>query len=282
MAIVHFGCEGATRRILDVNGLRLHALEAGRGNPATMLFLHGGSAHAHWFDRVMPAFVERFHALALDQRGHGESEWPVPAAYGTDDFVADLAGALDALGWERTIVVGHSMGGHNAMAFAAAHPERVRALVIGDSRPAIPPERLRHMQERGGRAPRRHPSAEAAVQSFRLIPRETVADPAFLAHLARAGLARRDGGWAYRFDPACNGTRTPRDVWPLLRRITAPTLIVRGEWSPIMPAETAERMRAAIPRASVVTLAGAHHHITLDQPAAFVAAVTAFLDGIAD
>lgn len=282
MAIVHFGCEGATRRVLDVNGLRLHALEAGRGNPATMLFLHGGSAHAHWFDRVMPAFVERFHALALDQRGHGESEWPVPAAYATDDFVADLAGALDALGWERTIVVGHSMGGHNAMAFAAAHPERVRALVIGDSRPAIPPERLKNMQERGGRTPRHHPSAEVAVQSFRLIPRETVADPAFLAHLARAGLARRDGGWVYRFDPACNGTRTPRDVWPLLGRITAPTLIVRGEWSPIMPAETAEQMRAAIPRASVVELAGAHHHVTLDQPAAFAASVTAFLDGIAD
>lgn len=282
MALLQFGCEGSTRRTLTVNGLRLHGLEAGRGNPRTILFLHGGAAHAHWFDRVMPAFAERYHAVALDQRGHGESEWPVPAAYGTDDFVADLAGVLDALGWDRTVLVGHSMGGHNALAFGAAHPERLRALVVGDSRPAIPPERLQHMQGRGGRAPRRHATADAAVASFRLIPRETVADPAFLAHLARAGLAEREGAWVYRFDPACNGTRQPRDLWPLLGRITAPTLLVRGAWSPIMPPETAERMRAAMPRASVVEIPDAHHHVTLDQSAAFVAAATAFLDGIAD
>lgn len=282
MAILQFGCERAAPRTLTVNGLRLHALEAGRGNRPTICFLHGGSAHAHWFDGVTPAFVGRFHVLALDQRGHGESEWPVPPAYATEDFVSDLLGVLDALGWERTVLVGHSMGGHNAMAFAAWHPERVRALVIGDSRPAIPPERLQHMQERGHRGLRRHATAEAAVEAFRLIPRETVADRAFLAHLARRGLTERDGGWVYRFDPAGNGTRLPRDVWPLLGQITAPTLIIRGEWSPVLPRDTAERMRAAIPRASLVEIPGAHHHVTLDQPHAFVSALTAFLDGIAE
>lgn len=282
MAILQFGCERAAPRTLTVNGLRLHALEAGRGNRPTICFLHGGSAHAHWFDGVMPAFVGRFHVLALDQRGHGESEWPVPPAYATEDFVSDLLGVLDALGWERTVLVGHSMGGHNAMAFAAWHPERVRALVIGDSRPAIPPERLQHMQARGHRGLRRHATAEAAVEAFRLIPRETVADRAFLAHLARRGLTERDGGWVYRFDPAGNGTRLPRDVWPLLGQITAPTLIIRGEWSPVLPRDTAERMRAAIPRASLVEIPGAHHHVTLDQPHAFVSALTAFLDGIAE
>jgi pimeloyl-ACP methyl ester carboxylesterase len=282
MALLQLGCESAARRALSVNGLRLHALEAGRENPRTILFLHGGAAHAHWFDRVMPAFVPRYHAVALDQRGHGESEWPLPAAYGTGDFVSDLEGVLDALGWDRTVLVGHSMGGHNALGFATAHPDRLRALVVGDSRPAIPPERLDHMRERGGRAPRRHATAEAAVAAFRLIPRETVADPALLAHLARVGLVEREGAWVYRFDPACNGTRRPRDLWPLLGRVTTPTLLIRGAWSPIMPAETAERMRAAMPHASVVEIPEAHHHVTLDQPAAFVAAVTAFLDGIAD
>jgi pimeloyl-ACP methyl ester carboxylesterase len=230
----------------------------------------------------MPAFVERFHALALDQRGHGESQWPNPAAYATEDFVADLLGVLDALGWERTVLVGHSMGGHGAMAFAAFHPERVRALVIGDSRPAIPPERLRHMQERGHRGPRRHPTVGAAVETFRLIPRETVGEREFLAHLARAGLTERDGSWVYRFDPACNGTRRPRDVWPLLGQITAPTRIIRGEWSPVLPRDTAERMRALIPRASLVEIPGAHHHVTLDQPAAVVAALSAFLDRVTE
>src|SRR5204862_130849 len=137
------------------------------GRPA-LCFLHGGAAHAHWFDLVAPAFADRFHVVSLDQRGHGESQWAEPAAYATQDFVADLIGVMDSLGWERTTVVGHSMGGHNAMAFAAWHPERVSRLVIVDSRPAIPPERLEGMHARG-----RH--------------RETAAAPELLAHLARAG-----------------------------------------------------------------------------------------------
>src|SRR5207245_10818538 len=101
----------------------------------------------------------------------------------------------------RMTVIGHSMGGHNAMSFSACHPERVGALVIIDSRPAIPPERLEFMHARGRRLPRAHPSEEAAVKAFRLLPRETFADPAFLAHLARAGLTRRNGRWGRRFAP---------------------------------------------------------------------------------
>ena len=282
MSPLRFGCETATSRSVRVRGLRLHLLESGAPGRPAVCFLHGGAAHAHWFDRVTPPFADRFHVVALDQRGHGESDWSRPAAYATGDFAADLLALMERLGLARMALVGHSMGGHNAMAFAAWHPGRVRALVIGDSRPAIPPERLQHMQARGHRGLRRHATAEAAVEAFRLIPRETVADRAFLAHLARAGLAERDGGWVYRFYPACNGSRQPRDVWPLLPRITAPTLIIRGEWSPILPRETAERMRAAIPRASIVEISGAHHHVTLDQPYAFASALSAFLDTIAE
>src|SRR5206468_2365329 len=80
---------------------------------------------------------------------------------------------------------GHSMGGHNAMAFAAWHPDRVGALVVVDSRPAIPPDRLDRMHRRGHRGPRRHETLEAALASFRLLPPETSADPALLDHLAR-------------------------------------------------------------------------------------------------
>src|SRR5205823_7159795 len=116
---------------------------------------------------------------------------------------------MDALGWERMTVVGHSMGGHNAMAFAAWHPERVSALVIVDSRPSLPPDRVERMRKRGQRPPRLHASMESALQSFRLLPPETTADPALLAHMARAGLVERDGGFKYRFDPARYAPRHP-------------------------------------------------------------------------
>ena len=277
MSARRFGCESATSRSVRVRGLRLHLLESGVPGRPALCFLHGGAAHAHWFDLVTPAFADRFHVVSLDQRGHGESEWPQPAAYATEDFAADLLALMDHLEWKRVALVGHSMGGHNAMGFAAWHPDRVSALVIVDARPALPPERVDRMHERGRRPPRLHPSLEAAVRSFRLLPKETAADPAFLAHLARAGLARRDGGFKYRFDPACYAARQPVDAWPLLPRVTAPVLVVRGERSPILPREMAERIREAIPKASGVEIAGAYHHVVLDASAAFNAALGEFL-----
>lgn len=276
--ITPLGCERARSRTVDVNGLRLHVLESGAAGAPPLCFLHGGAAHAHWFDAVTPGFVDRFHVVSLDQRGHGESAWAEPPAYGTEDFTGDLLGLMDVLGWARMIVVGHSMGGHNAMTFAAWHPERVAALVIVDSRPVIPAERLTVMHARGRRLPRLHPSEDAAVQSFRLLPRETAADPALLAHVARAGLMQRNGGWGWRFDPATHGARQPVDAWPLLSRITAPTLITRAALSPVLTQEMAERLQASVPNASLITIPGAYHHLTLDRPKEFTTALTTFLD----
>lgn len=277
MCALRFGCESATSRSVRVRGLRLHLLESGVPGRPALCFLHGGAAHAHWFDLVTPAFADRFHVVSLDQRGHGASAWPQPPAYATEDFADDLLALMDRLGWQRMALVGHSMGGHNAMGFAAWHPDRVSALAIVDARPALPPERVDRMHARGRRPPRLHPSVEDAVRSFRLLPKETTADRAVLAHLARVGLARRDGGFKYRFDPACYGARAPVDAWPLLARVEAPTLVVRGERSPILPREMAERMREVIPKASVAEIAGAYHHLVLDAPAAFNAALAEFL-----
>jgi len=273
-------CETARSRTLEVRGLRLHFLESGRPGAPVLCFLHGGAAHAHWFDKVTPAFADRFHVISLDQRGHGESQWAEPPAYGTQDFTGDLLELMDQLGWSRMTVVGHSMGGHNAMTFAAWHSERVRALVIIDSRPAIPAERLQFMHARGRRMPRAHPSEEAAVQAFRLLPRETFAEPAFMAHLARAGMTRRNGGWGWRFDPATHGNRQPVDAWPLLPRITAPTLIVRGGLSPVLTPEMADRLRASVPHSTLVTIPQAYHHLTLDRPAEFTTTLANFLTSL--
>src|SRR5437762_792032 len=280
MDSLQFFCHSSASRRISVNGLSLHALEWARPGAPGVCLLHGGSAHSHWFDRVIGSFVGRYHVISLDQRGHGASDWPTPPAYATEDFVSDLLGVMDAMGWGRMTVVGHSMGGANAMALSAWHPERVERLVIVDSRPSIPAERLGVMHERGARAlraPRRHPTLESAVASFRLLPRETVADEALLAHVARAGLVERDGGWRFRFDPAANGSRRPHDMWPHLAKIRAPTLLVRAELSPVLTPDMAASMRKAIPDVRFVEVPGAYHHVTLDQPERFVAAVSEFL-----
>jgi pimeloyl-ACP methyl ester carboxylesterase len=278
---VRFGCARARHRVVDVNALRLHLLEWGSSGSPGLCFLHGGSAHAHWFDAVAPAFADRFHVVSLDQRGHGESAWPATAAYATEDFASDLEGVLDALDWREAVIAGHSMGGHNAMAFAAWRPARVRALVIVDARPALPEDRLHVMHARGRRPTRRYATRADGVARFRLLPRDTVADPALLAHMAEAGLAEREGGWVFRFDPQCNGARRPVDAWTLLARIESPTLIVRAELSPVLPRDMAERLRAAVHRSTLVEIPGAYHHLTLDRPELFTAALDAFLRDLA-
>ncbi|HEV8583546.1 MAG TPA: alpha/beta hydrolase [Methylomirabilota bacterium] len=257
--------------------MRLHFLQAGPADAPAICFLHGGAAHAHWFDRVLPAFADRFHVISLDQRGHGESDWAAPPAYTTEDFAGDLLALMDRLGWARMTLVGHSMGGHNSMGFSAWHPDRTAALVIVDARPSLPAASVDRMHARGRRPPRLHASEATALASFRLLPPDTVADPALLAHIAKMGLARVNGGFRYRFDPACYGHRGPVDCWPLLPRITAPTLVVRAERSPILPADMAARMTKAIPRSEVVEIPGAYHHLTLDAPEAFAATLDAFL-----
>lgn len=274
-------CQTARSRRVPTAGLYLHLLEWGAPGRPGVLLLHGGAAHAHWFDRVVvPELADAYHVAALDQRGHGASDWTHPPAYATEDFAADVLGVLDALGWASAALVGHSMGGHNAMACAAWHPGRVRALVVVDARPAVPPERLAQMRQRGVRPPRRHPTVDAAVAAFRLLPPETLADPGLLAHLARESVAWRDGAVSPRFDPACYGARRPVDAWPLLRRIQAPTLVVRGERSPILPRDLAVRVCGEIRGARLVEIPDAYHHLVLDRPREFARAVRAFLDTV--
>jgi pimeloyl-ACP methyl ester carboxylesterase len=273
-------CDAARHRRIEAGGLTLHALEWGRAAPSGVLLPHGGAAHAHWFDAVALALAERRHVVALDQRGHGESAWANPPAYATRDFVADILAVLDGLGWATAVLVGHSMGGHNAIACAAWHPARVRGLVVVDSRPAIPADRIAQMRERGARPPRRHPTVEAAAAAFHLLPPDTTADPALLAHLARQSVAWRDGAVSLRFDPACYAARQPVDGWPLLREIVAPTLVVRGERSPILPRPMAERLAGEVDGARLVEVPEAYHHLVLDRPDAFASALQDFLDDL--
>lgn len=267
-------------RTIQAKGLSLHLVEWGwRGNPPLVL-LHGNSAHARWWDLLALALEGEYHLVALDQRGHGESGWPRPPAYRTEDFVEDLLVLLDTLELGKVTLIGHSMGSHNAMSFAGLFPQRLQALLLVDGRPATPPERIQAMRRRGRRPRYEFPTREAALAAFRLMPTESVAPPALLHHIACHGVIQLGNGrWAYKFDRACDATRIPMDAWPLLPKIGCHTLVVRGEWSPILPRDVAEAMVTAIPGSRMAEIKGAHHHVFLDQPQAFEAVVRQFLAG---
>jgi pimeloyl-ACP methyl ester carboxylesterase len=264
-------------RFLTVSGLRLRYRDWG-GDGRPLLALHGAAAHAHWWDPVAPYLARRLRVLALDWRGHGRSEWPRPPAYRSEDFAADLLGMIERLGLEDVVVAGHSMGGHSALAFAAWHPDRLARLIVVDARPHVNMERLRALQRRAPRPPTEFPSLAQALARFWLRPPETVAPLAVLAAIARGGLVRLPSGrWRYRFDPACERTRVPVDCWPLLPRITSPTLVVRGEHSTILDREVARRMVKALPSGALEEIPGAYHHVTFDAPRALAECMLAWL-----
>lgn len=272
-------------RYITLNGLRLHYADWG-GNDAegTFVLLHGGAANVHWWDSVAPALTGQGRVLALDFRGHGQSQWAAPDSYGPKGYVADTEAFLSYLS-TPVVLVGHSMGGMVALWVATRHLQPLEMLVLADS-PGIPPSLLRRLrwwrwQRRthvGGRP--ELPSAEAIVRRFHLIPNATTASADTLARLALASAEELPNGhWAFRFDPQTRawrrrGGRLPA---PDPRAVRVPTLILRGAGSTIVHPRLARWLHRKIAGSELRELPNTYHHITLDDPAATAAAISDFV-----
>jgi esterase len=251
-------------RTLTVNGLRLRVLEWGDPSSPPILLLHGYSSTAEAWRNVGEALASRYHVVAYDQRGHGQSEWDAQGHYTIDDFVADAHDLAHQLQLSPFVLVGHSMGGSIAYTYAATHPEDVTRLVIEDAapRPADDPR------------PPMQPLHEAPVFASRDEVAASVrqANP----HMAQDALERRvdvyykqraDGKWAFRADVA--GVRTALAhragyewLWEHVRNITCPTLVIRAGQEPTGVTEkTVELLKAANNRIDVVTVPDAGHNI---------------------
>ncbi|HVA80698.1 MAG TPA: alpha/beta hydrolase [Candidatus Binataceae bacterium] len=269
-----------TERKFIVNGLRLNCVDYGGAGKPPLLFIHGGSAHGHWWDFVGPHFADRFHALAIDLRGHGDSEWPEQWEYGTRHYVADLDDLIDNWGLGAPVLVGHSMGGHNAMVYASRYPEKLRAMVAIDS-PADYPERavemLHGFSERPGK---RFKSLAEAIANFRLLPRETLATPEVLRHAARYTFRQTpEGEWIHKIDRRAT-IREPINLGSDLGKITCPALYVKALKSPFPTVEQAQKIAAMMPRGQFAALPDSYHHAMFDNPAGLIAILNEFLRGI--
>src|SRR5580698_9228236 len=117
-------------RNIILRRLRFHFLEWGAPDAPPIVLLHGGHQSAHSWDLVSLHLAQHFRVLALDQRGHGDSEWVRDVAYSNHEMALDAEAFITALGLQRAILVGHSMGGRNAMLVARREATRLRALMV--------------------------------------------------------------------------------------------------------------------------------------------------------
>jgi pimeloyl-ACP methyl ester carboxylesterase len=260
---------------VSLDGVRLHALHWGEGRPRKLILLHGGGANAHWWDHVAPALAEHFHVVALDFRGHGDSDYPEETRIGA--WSDDLDALLEHVVSGPFAVMGHSMGGAIALEHAAIRND-VSALVAVDvSRGAAP--RSRRAARLALALRRSYESREEAVRRYRFLPSSAHASEAIRRHIADHSVREEEGGrFGFKFDPRWFGL--PPRPRPDLARVRCPTLVVRGSESPMLTPEGADELLAELPDASAVVIGGAGHHVHLDQPAAFLAAVLPFLTGI--
>lgn len=276
-------------RFISANRLRHHLIEWGSPGPAVLL-LHGFLEHAHAWDFVAPRLAAvGHHVLALDWRGHGDSDWVGPGGYyHFADYAADLAFLVRHLDVSVSLV-GHSMGASAALLYAGTEPERIRALALVEglgppgSRFEEAPGRfagwIADLEKLGKRPLRREPSLEAVTQ--RLRERYPHVPEAALRVMADFGTREEAGGRVWKFDPL-HQTRSPQPYYveqasQFWRRVSCPVLYVEGAQSPwrLPREEVAERLE--ILRGKHLTIEGSGHHPHLEQPEELVRILLDFL-----
>jgi pimeloyl-ACP methyl ester carboxylesterase len=269
-------------KTVTANGINLHYLDWGTVGQPPLVLLHGLRGHAHVWDDVAESLYRNYHVYALDQRGRGDTDHAPGGDYSTDAFVDDLAGFVDAIGLNKFILFGHSMGGRNSMAFAGKYPERLERLCIVDIGPKIEPAGGNRITEELRNIPPAFDNFEDALAHVQAGNR-FASEPVMRRRLSGQTAQLPDGKIGWKFDPAIreqriNGTAAPTsDLWPALENITCPTLVVRGTETDLLTQETADRMVDTLAQGSMVNIERATHMVFEDNPSDFIAAAKAWL-----
>ncbi len=274
------------------HGNKIHVLEwSSEGVP--LVLVHGFGNEAHIWDDFAPLVAAHYRVIAIDQRGHGDSAHDPELRYDYEFLVADLEAVTAALGIERFVLVGHSLGGRAAMFFAGKHPERMAGLVIVDSAPEFDVRgttRIRQEAETRGDG-----SLGSVAEYARVLAHNFPAGrPDALARMARHELKpRADGRFERKLDPKFHAGRPQSDaeafarereiakgLWEALAKIPCPTLVVRGAASDVMSPDVADKMvDDVLPKGTLAVVPQAAHSVMTDNPDGFNKAVCAFVLG---
>ncbi len=261
---------------------RFHFLEWGAPDAPAILLLHGGHQSAHSWDLVSLHLAQKYRVLALDQRGHGDSEWSRDVSYGNYEMSLDAEAFIQAMGLHRPLVMGHSMGGRNSMLMTKRDPSKLRGLVVVDIGPELS-GRGREVILGFVNNNEEFDNLEHFVANVRKY------DPyRSREHIERTVkynmLERADGKYVSKCDSNPRKLGIVRGVGAL-ENITLeeaggfdlPVLIVRGENSNILLPDAAERFRDALPNGTLVTVPNCGHNVHGQNTKGFIAGIEGFL-----
>jgi esterase len=265
--------------------MRFHFLEWGQPDAPVIVLLHGGHQSAHSWDLVSLHLAQRYRVLALDQRGHGDSEWARDVTYSNNEMSLDAEAFIGAMGLRRPVLIGHSMGGRNAMLLMRRNQALLHAAVIVDVGPEL--------SEQG----------RAAIAGFVHVNQEFDDLEHFVRnvrqydpyrsreHIERTVkynmLQRADGKFVSKCDSNPRRLNIVRGSGPL-ENITLedaagfdlPVLVVRGANSNILASDAAERFAAALPAGRLVTVPDCGHNVHGQNTKGFIQAVGGFLGAL--
>ena len=262
-------------RFLTVNGVRIHYVDWGNVAAPPLILIHGLDRVARTFDHVVPHFTSRFRVIAVDMRGHGDSDWDPQARYVVEDHVGDLEGVVSQLGLRNITLWGNSTGGRVVQVFAGKHPDLVAQVISED----VGPERPQQIADSYARRVKQEEQGWATEEELiATLMKAAGASEAVIRPYVRYGTKRRaDGRLVWKRDPNLVKGFVATDLWQHVRSITAPILYVLGGRSTIVPPETHEKLKATLRRVTIATIPGVGHYPSDERPADFLAIVDRFL-----
>jgi esterase len=250
------------------------------------VFLHGLMGYGLNWRRIAKGIEDTERVLTYDQRGHGKS-WQPLTGYAAEDYADDLYLITQELGWDKFILVGHSMGGRNAMEFAHKFPEKVEKLIIEDIGPESDSSAPDYYRWLLGIVPTPFASKlegkEFFLNQFKSLVKGRTSNPDTLGQYLYSNIIDKpDGSADWRFSKEAIVATVlqgrAKDRWKEFRALPMPILVIRGENSDELSLDVYRQMLLANPRVQGVQVHDAGHWVHFDQPEEFLRAIRKFTD----
>lgn len=266
-------------RFVDVEGTPIHYQRWGDPEKPGLLLVHGNGAHAHWYDFIAPAFLKSHCVVAMTFGGMGDSG--SRPAYSIETFGREQLAVCDDAGLFRNgrkpFIAAHSFGGLLALWTGAHHGDRFAGIIVVDTHVIAPGEIHQRPPDRN-RPNRVYPRFETALARFRLAPAQPCENDYIVDYIGRHSLKQVElngqSGWTWKFDPFIwRRFDLDSDTATLLKQTSCPLALMRGSDSSLVSDTAWDYLRSLRSDMPMHSIPGAQHHVMLDQPHRFIAAL---------